>query len=60
MTRLPSCTEVPDPHFGERMGDYYEGFVRDEARTLGVTLEQLRDWKPAVTTARRGRRRSAS
>ncbi len=47
-----------DPHFGERMGDYYDGFVRDEARALGVTLEQLRDWKPAVTAARRGRRRS--
>lgn len=47
-----------DPHFGERMGDYYDGFVRDEAKALGVTLEALRVWKPAVTAARRGRRRS--
>lgn len=49
-----------DPNFGERMGDYYDGFVRDEAKALGVTLEALRAWKPAVTAARRGRRRSVS
>lgn len=49
-----------DPNFGEHMGDYYDGFVRDEARAHGVTLEQLREWKPPVMAARRGRRRSAS
>lgn len=49
-----------DPNFGERMGDYYDGFVRDEAKSLGVTLEALKEWKPAVTAARRGRRRSVS
>ena len=49
-----------DPNFGERMGDYYDGFVRDEAKALGVTLEALKDWKPPVTAARRGRRRSVS
>lgn len=49
-----------DPNFGERMGDYYDGFVRDEAKALGVTLDALRAWKPAVTAARRGRRRSVS
>lgn len=47
-----------DPNFGERMGDYYDGFVRDEAKALGVTLEALKGWKPVVTAARRGRRRS--
>jgi len=47
-----------DDNFGERMGDYYDGFVRDEAKALGVTLEALRAWKPEVTAARRGRRRS--
>ena len=29
-----------------RMGDYFESFVADEARTLGFTLVDLRDWKP--------------
>jgi hypothetical protein len=44
-----------DPVYGERMGDYYEGFVRDEARGLGVTLEELKVWKPAVAPTRRRR-----
>lgn len=44
-----------DPAFGERMGDYYEGIVMAEARALGLTMEQLREWKPAAV-ARRGRR----
>ena len=48
-----------DPVFGERMGDYYEGFLNDEARGMGFTLDDLRAWKPAATTARRGRRRTA-
>ena len=49
-----------DPVFGERMGDYYEGFVRDEARSLGVTLDALREWKPAVTAARQRHNRRVS
>lgn len=39
--------------YGERMGDYYEGFVRDEARGLGVTLEELKALKPEVAATRR-------
>lgn len=49
-----------DPVFGERMGDYYAGFVRDEAKVLGVTLDTLREWKPAVTATKRGRGKSAA
>ncbi len=48
-----------DPTYGERMGDYYKGFVAEEARALGFTLDDLRAWKPAVTAARRGRRTAA-
>lgn len=45
----------PDPAFdGERMGDYYEGFVADQARELGCTLADLRNWKTAATPKRRG------
>ncbi len=47
----------PDAAFdGERMGDYYEGFVADQARELGFTLADLRDWKPTATAKRRGGR----
>ncbi len=45
-----------DPAYGERMGAYYRGFVSDEARALGFTLDDLRAWKPAASPARRGRR----
>lgn len=48
-----------NPDFGARMGDYYEAFVNDEARALQLTLDDLRAWKPAVTTAKRGRRKAA-
>lgn len=46
-----------DPVFGERMGDYYRGFVTEEARALGFTLDDLRAWKPAATAAKRGRKK---
>jgi hypothetical protein len=49
-----------DANYGARMGDYYEGFVAEEARAQGFTLDDLRAWKPAATTARRGRRPRAT
>ena len=48
-----------DPAYGERMGTYYRGFVNEEARALGFTLDDLRAWKPAVTGAKRGRKKAA-
>ena len=46
------------PLYGERMGAYYAGFVQDQARELGFTLEELRGWKPVAVVARRGRRKA--
>lgn len=46
-----------DPVYGERMGDYYRGFVTEEARALGFTLDDLRAWKPVATAAKRGRKK---
>lgn len=48
-----------DPVHNERMGDYYAGFVADEARALGFTADDLRTWKPAVVATKRGRKRAA-
>lgn len=48
-----------DPFHNERMGDYYAGFVADEARALGFTADDLRAWKPAVVATKRGRKRAA-
>lgn len=49
-----------DPVYGERMGDYYQGFVIEEARALGWSLDDLRGWKPAATAAKRARRKATS
>lgn len=48
-----------DPEHGARMGDYFEGFVQDEARSLGTTVETLRGWRPTITATRKSRRRAA-
>lgn len=31
----------PDPEFGERLGDYFKGYLADELRRLGKTREDL-------------------
>jgi hypothetical protein len=48
-----------DPVYGERMGDYYQGFVAEEARAQGFTLDDLKAWMPVVAAVRRGRRTAA-
>ncbi len=48
-----------DSTYGERMGTYYRGFVNEEARALGLTLDELRAWKPAATVSKRGRKKAA-
>jgi hypothetical protein len=48
----------PDPAFdGMRMGDYFEGFVTEEARQLNQTLPEIKAWSPPVRTGGRGRRK---
>jgi hypothetical protein len=44
-----------DPEFNMGMGDYFEGFVQDEARQMGKTIEQVRAWQPPARPSRRGR-----
>jgi hypothetical protein len=36
-----------DPEFNMGMGDYFEGFVQDEARQLGRTTDEVRVWQPS-------------
>lgn len=49
-----------DPAYGERMGNYYRGFVEEETRALDLTLDDLRNWAPAKVAAKRGRKAKAS
>ena len=46
-----------DPEYNMAMGDYFEGFVQEEARGLGKTLDEIRAWQPPETKRRRGRRK---
>jgi len=43
-----------DPEFNSRMGDYFEGFLQEESRNLGLTLDEIKAWQPPQRT--RGRR----
>jgi hypothetical protein len=44
-----------DPSFQVRMGDYFDSFVREQAVTMGVTVDQIRAWAPAAVAPRRRR-----
>ena len=44
-----------DPEFGVPMGDYFEGFIQEEARQLGKTVPEIKAWEPQ-RTARRSRK----
>ena len=39
--------EPSDEFDGLRLGDYFERFINGECRELGLTHEDLRDWRPA-------------
>jgi hypothetical protein len=43
-----------DPEYGERLGDYYEGFLLEELRQLEIPRDELRVWEPPMV--KRGRR----
>jgi hypothetical protein len=45
-----------DPTYGIGMGDYFAGFVDEEVRVLGFTLDNVRAWQPPAVTSRRRRR----
>jgi hypothetical protein len=47
-----------DPSSGQRMGDYFQDFLAEEARARGLTLDALRGWRPAEQPKARRRRNS--
>ena len=51
--------DAPDPDFGGvGMGDYFAGFIDEEARSLGLSDDAIRGWTPP-DPRRRGRRKTA-
>ena len=49
---------APDPEFDTGMGDYFEGFIDEEARSLSLTREAIRAWAPPEGRNRRASRRA--
>jgi hypothetical protein len=45
-----------DREFGMPLGDYFEGFIQEEARQMGKTLAEIQTWQPPQRTRRDGRR----
>ncbi|MGJ5080242.1 BREX-2 system adenine-specific DNA-methyltransferase PglX [Bradyrhizobium sp. HKCCYLS3013] len=48
-----------DPETGLRMGDFFFGYVEEQARELGLTLDDLHTWTPPASVRRARRRRTA-
>jgi len=50
---LKQWHNAPNPNFdGLRMGDYFDGFVNEEARNLGKTLAEIKAWVPPKKLAK--------
>ena len=45
------------PEYHERMGDFFQQFVEDEARAMEMTMDQIREWTPPVQSRTRGRKK---
>lgn len=45
-----------DPDMGVGLGEFYESFLESEARSLGLTKQALRDWRPPAKT--KGRKKA--
>ena len=45
-----------DPEYGERLGDYYEGFQLEELRQLNISRDELTSWEMPVATRVRRRK----
>ena len=42
-----------DPEYGERMGDFYEGFLLEELRLLDIARDDLLSWEPPAASKKK-------
>ena len=47
-----------NPVYGARMGDYFEGYLAEEAKALGMSVEQVVGWTPPEKPNVRERRKA--
>lgn len=48
-----------DPEMGEKLGDFYVRFAKDEGQQLGFSPDEIRAWQPPTTPTRRRRTRNS-
>jgi hypothetical protein len=48
-----------DPEYNVPMGDYFEGFVQEEARGLAMTIDEIKGWQPPGRKGAKRRKRVA-
>lgn len=46
-----------DPEFNVPMGDYFEGFIQEEARQMGKTVEVIKNWQPPKKSKKANKRK---
>jgi hypothetical protein len=49
-----------DPTYGMAMGDYFAGFVQEEARSLNLTLGDIKAWQPPKKAKKKATRKKAA
>lgn len=49
-----------DPAFGTRMGDYFDNYLAEEAKALGMSVAEVIAWTPPANPNGRGRRRKGN
>jgi hypothetical protein len=46
-----------EPEFNVPMGDYFEGFIQEEARQMGKTIEEIKNWQPSLKLKKTNKRK---
>ncbi len=46
-----------NPAFGTRMGDYFEGYLAEESKAAGMSIDEVMAWTPPKKSARAKRRK---
>ena len=49
-----------DPAYGTRMGDYFANYLAEEAKALGMSVEEVVKWVPPEKTKKAGRKARGS
>jgi hypothetical protein len=57
--RLRQWYNEMDPTYGTRMGDYFAKYLAEEAKALGMSVDQVMVWTPPEKPKKAGRKKKA-